>query len=57
MISRIWHGTVPREKADEYVEYVRRTGLTDYQQTTRNMGAYLLHKQEDDTVHIFTISF
>ncbi len=57
MIARIWHGMVPREKAEEYVDYVRRTGLTDYQQTTGNMGAYILHRHEDDKAHILTISF
>lgn len=29
MIARQWHGRVPAAKADEYLDYLERTGLSD----------------------------
>jgi heme-degrading monooxygenase HmoA len=57
MIARVWHGRVPREKADAYEEYVGRTGLADYHATPGNRGAWLLRRDEGDTTHFTTLSF
>ncbi len=57
MIARIWHGVTPAAKADEYVEYLNRTGLPDYRATEGNRGAYLLHRIEGDEAHFITLTF
>jgi hypothetical protein len=36
MIARIWHGRVSRSKADTYANYIRHTGLADYQRVPGN---------------------
>ncbi|SHF91968.1 hypothetical protein SAMN05443144_11558 [Fodinibius roseus] len=30
MITRIWHGVVPLEKAEHYYDYLQATGLQEY---------------------------
>lgn len=57
MIARIWHGVTPLEKAEEYVDYLNRTGMPDYRATQGNLGAYLLKRQEGNLVHILTLTF
>jgi heme-degrading monooxygenase HmoA len=41
MIVRVWQAEIRRELRDEYVEYVRKTGLSGYQGTAGNLGACL----------------
>lgn len=48
MIARSWDGLTTVDRADEYAEYVRRTGLTDLAATDGNRGAYLLRRREGD---------
>jgi hypothetical protein len=38
MIARIWHGTTHDSKADDYLEYVRRTGVEAHRSTHGNRG-------------------
>ncbi len=40
MIMREWRGSVPRDKADAYVEVLERTGLKDYAGTPGNRGVF-----------------
>ena len=57
MIARIWHGRTAAEKADEYFEYLKETGIPDYQATKGNQGVYLLRRIEGNEAHflIFTL--
>lgn len=57
MIARIWHGATEAEKADDYLNYLKRTGLPDYRRTKGNRGAYVLRKIEGDTAHFYALSF
>ncbi|MGE5140503.1 MAG: antibiotic biosynthesis monooxygenase family protein [Rudaea sp.] len=57
MIARIWHGVTPAAMADEYVEYLNRTGLPDYRSTPGNRAAYLLRRLEGDRAHFLTLTF
>lgn len=57
MIARIWHGVTPATKADEYVEYLNKTGLPDYAATEGNRGVYLLRNIEGDQAHFITLTF
>ena len=52
MIARRWHGRVPAAKADEYLKLSKDVGLADYRSTKGNRGAWCLHRQERDIVHI-----
>jgi len=46
MIARSWDGLTPAAKADEYTEYVRRTGVTELAATEGNRGVFLLRRKE-----------
>jgi heme-degrading monooxygenase HmoA len=55
-IARIWRGTVPTSRADEYVEYLRTTGIADILSTPGNRGALLLRREDGEHTHFSTIS-
>jgi heme-degrading monooxygenase HmoA len=57
MIARIWHGVTLAAHADEYVEYLSRSGLADYRATQGNRGTYLLRRAEGNIVHFLTLTF
>jgi heme-degrading monooxygenase HmoA len=55
-IARIWRGTVPTSRADEYVEYQRETGIADIRSTPGNRGVFLLRREDGEVTHFSTIS-
>lgn len=57
MIARIWHGITHISKADEYVEFLHRTGVRDYQATEGNLGVHILRRIEEDQAHFLTLTF
>ena len=57
MIARRWHGRVPAERAEEYLELMRSVGLPDYRSTDGNKGAWCLHRREGDVVHVEMFTF
>ena len=56
MIARMWHGAVAHEKADEYHDYMVRTGVTGLQSTAGNLGVHVLRRVEGDQAHFLIIS-
>ena len=52
MIARRWHGRVPIEKAVNYLELMKTVGLPDYRSTKGNRGAWCLHREEGEVVHV-----
>ena len=48
MIARFWRGVTPKSKADEYFEYLQKTGLKEYQSTDGNRGVYVFRRVEKD---------
>jgi heme-degrading monooxygenase HmoA len=48
------HG--PTARADEYVEYLRETGIADILKTPGNITAYLLRREDGEHTHFQTIS-
>ena len=56
MIARIWRGAVRSQDADEYVTYVRDTGIEHYRSTPGNVGAWILHRTSGDRTEILTFS-
>ena len=57
MIARIWHGVTPAAMADEYCDYLNKTGLPDYRATPGNRGAYLLRRIEGERAHFLALTF
>jgi len=56
VIARIWHGVVPRAKADAFFEFLRRTGLKEYRATRGNRGVYTLRRHEGERTHFLLVS-
>lgn len=56
MIARIWHGVTTAAKVDEFLDYINRTGVSDYRATEGNQGVYVLRRIEGEEVHILTVS-
>ena len=57
MLARLWHGITLASKADEYVDYLNKTGIMDYQSTDGNLGVQLLRRIEGEQAHILIITF
>lgn len=56
MMARIWHGITNRENADEYLEYISKTGIFDYRRTPGNKAAFVLRRDEGKITHFITFS-
>jgi heme-degrading monooxygenase HmoA len=56
MIARVWRGVVRREDADEYANYINRTGMAEYRSTPGNQGAWMLRRDDGDRSEIITFS-
>jgi len=56
MIARSWDGVTPAAQADEYADYVRRTGVTDLAATDGNLGVYLLRRRDGDRARFRVLS-
>ncbi len=47
MIVRLWCGRTPADKADDYLEYVKRTGVAEYRATEGNRSVRILRRVAD----------
>ena len=56
MIARVWHGAVSAARADEYLAYLRRTGLRDYRQTAGHRGVHVLRRIDGGEAHFVLVS-
>lgn len=56
MIARIWHGVTPAAKADEYVQFLNRTGVRDYRATEGNLSVHVLRRIEGDESHFLIMT-
>ncbi|HSM97319.1 MAG TPA: hypothetical protein VLT91_14845 [Rhizomicrobium sp.] len=57
MIVRMWKGLVPQEKKAAYVEYLHKTGLSDYANTPGNKGVFLLCRDVGGDVEFVTMTY
>ncbi|MGH8177167.1 MAG: antibiotic biosynthesis monooxygenase [Steroidobacter sp.] len=57
MITRVWRGAVPAEKADAYLRLMREVALPDYRATRGNRGAWCLTRTENRIVHFEMLTF
>jgi heme-degrading monooxygenase HmoA len=56
MIARFWRGVTPKPKADEYLNYLEKTGLKEYRSTEGNRGVYVFRRIEDDRAVFLVVS-
>jgi len=56
IITRIWHGVTRRQHADEYLEYVIKTGVAGYKKTPGNLGVEILRRIDGDRCHFWTVT-
>jgi len=57
MIARVWRGVTPASKGDEYLEYLKATGLGEYVKVEGNRGVRVLRRIEGDRAEFLLISF
>ena len=58
MIARTWRGWVRTEQAAAYVEYITRTGLSEYEKTPGNLGAQMWTADlGDGRTEVMTVSW
>lgn len=56
MIARTWRGMTPEAKADEYLDYLKQTGVKDYQATEGNRGVMVLRRLHEGKAKFLLIS-
>ena len=56
IITRIWHGVTKAADAEEYLNYVRQTGIEDYKKTPGNLGVEILRQIKNDECHFWTVT-
>jgi heme-degrading monooxygenase HmoA len=56
MIARTWHGVTHASKANEYLDYLNKTGVVEYEETEGNRGVYVLRRVEGDRAHFLLLT-
>jgi heme-degrading monooxygenase HmoA len=56
MIARVWHGRTPDSMADEYFEYIKKTGVQGYKSTEGNKGVYALRRSRNGVSEFLLIT-
>jgi heme-degrading monooxygenase HmoA len=56
MIARTWHGVTKASKADEYLDYLNKTGVPEYRSTKGNLGVYVLRRFEENQAHFLLLT-
>ena len=56
-IARLWEGSTRAADADRYLEYLRRTGLADYERTPGNRGVLALRSVGRERADFLLVSF
>jgi heme-degrading monooxygenase HmoA len=51
MIGRTWHGITRAAHAEQYLAYLRATGLPEYRATPGNLGVTVLRRIDGDECH------
>ena len=55
-ITRIWHGITKIEHADEYLDFLERSGVSDYKSTDGNLSVEILRRIDGDKCHFWTVT-
>jgi len=56
MIARTWHGITEASRADEYLDYLNKTGVPEYRATQGNLGVYVLRRIEGNKAHFLLLT-
>ena len=56
MIARIWKGETHESKADQYFDFLKATGIKDYQETKGNQGVLVLRRICEGRAEFFLLS-
>ncbi len=56
-VARSWRGRVPAERGDDYLAYLRRTGVPDLRATPGNVGVEVLRRGYGTTAEFLLISY
>ncbi len=56
IITRIRHGVTKAEHADEYLEFLEKTGIIDYKKTPRNLSVGILRRVAGGVCHFWTVT-
>jgi heme-degrading monooxygenase HmoA len=56
-IARVWYGRTPSSKGEEYVEYIKKTGVKGLTETEGNRGVLVFKRVNEDIAEITVISF
>lgn len=56
-IARTWHGVVAKKHSEEYYQYLRQTGLEDYQSVKGNCGVFVLRRSKEKRTHFLLMTF
>ena len=57
MIARTWHGVTAEDQAEEFLEYVKRTGVPGLSSTPGNLGVMVFRRVEEGRAHFLLTSF
>lgn len=55
-ITRVWHGRTKAEHADEYLNFVIRSGVADYRSVEGNLSVEIWRKIDRDVCHFWTVT-
>jgi antibiotic biosynthesis monooxygenase (ABM) superfamily enzyme len=56
VITRIWHGRTKAEHADEYLQFLIDTGVTDYKSVPGNLSVEIWRRIDGDVCHFWTVT-
>lgn len=56
MIARMWRGETRAADAEEYLDYLRRTGVADYRATPGNRDVIVLHRVLGDRAEFLLVT-
>lgn len=57
VIARAWRGRVPAHRSDEYLAYLRATGLADYAATPGHVWTLIMHRLVDGVAEFQLVTF
>ena len=56
MIARTWRGATKAQDAETYLDYLHRTGLSEYRKIEGNRGVLALRRVTDDRAEFLLVS-
>ena len=56
MIARIWRGETLEARSEEYLEYLKATGIKDYRETQGNQGVLVLRRINEGRAEFVLVS-